>query len=212
MSYSDYQRAPIPKPARPSVSVIAICWMTFIFSPFIGFYINGKVDGSNWTPALIIASAALSIIFINTIKASINYKKLPLELRDEYKYGKLLPILPKPENCEPKLIPFNKNGTKKICLTNDGIDFTINIRQRTSITLAFEYSKLDNAESSHIPWHYLKEWQVYDDSDRCNYYKLILKTQEYIEILRPTDKATEISLLDYVRSVGQVPVRIFCDI
>lgn len=61
-------------------------------------------------------------------------------------------------------------------------------------------------------WADVAEWQVHDDSDGPNYYGVKLNDGSQIHLRRPFDPSEEVRVLDYVRTVGCRPVRLFCDI
>lgn len=63
-----------------------------------------------------------------------------------------------------------------------------------------------------MAWEEIVEWQVCDDSDGPPFYRLIETSGGFVAIGRPSDAATEQNILDFVRSVGGRPVRLFCDI
>lgn len=64
-----------------------------------------------------------------------------------------------------------------------------------------------------VPWSDLSEWEVHTDSDGPNFYRLILRTKGHILIRRfhPAE-GCEADLLDAVRHVGKLPIRLLCDL
>lgn len=64
-----------------------------------------------------------------------------------------------------------------------------------------------------VPWYDIKEWEVCTDSDGPDYYRLPLRGKGHFLIRRFTPvEGTETDLLDAVRSVGKLSIRMLCDI
>jgi len=64
-----------------------------------------------------------------------------------------------------------------------------------------------------VPWEDLKEWEVFEDGDGPNFYRLPLRTPGYVLVRRfAMIQGSESKLLDAVRSIGKLPVRLLCDI
>lgn len=216
-----YERTPIPADARPRMRFVMPLWFAIILSPFVAFAANGKVDDSNWTPGLITAGIALFALVVLHLRARANYANLPAWHRDEYAHGKLFAATA-------------GNGTRahprefvlaaphaNLRLSNEGISFppaawlgadaTRRAGAVRMLTRAWRDGCMNVADQA-IAWRDIAEWQVHDESEAADYYRLSLKDGGNVRLRRPPKPRDEHELLDAVRSLGQVPVRLFCDI
>ncbi|MEI7670270.1 MAG: hypothetical protein WCJ33_09320 [Pseudomonadota bacterium] len=206
-----YKRSKRPRTGEQAIVMFMLFCILFTFLPFM---VNDKVA------FFIIGIFAVTIIFL-IIKGISNYKKLPIEIRREYWEGKIFPILEKTENLKELIIILNKKGNEKIRLSSDGVWFTKNAllsyhrklpNHLFANPLSSEKDKTNDTEIYHIKWYYIKEWQVCTDNEGPDYYRLKLRENIDVDLYRSYDPLNEADILDFVRSTGQVPVRIFCDI
>jgi hypothetical protein len=218
---SRYERTPIPANARPRARFLIPLWFAVIFSPFVAFAANGKVDDSNWTPAVITAGLALFALVVLHVRARSNYANLPASHRDEYAHGKLF-------------TPAARNGARipahefKLAarhailrLTDEGVAFSPAAwlgadwaRRKEAVamlTRAVREGRM-NLPDRKIAWRDIAEWEVHDESDSADYYRLHLKDGGHVRLHRPPKAHDEYELLDAIRTIGQTPVRLFCDI
>jgi hypothetical protein len=64
-----------------------------------------------------------------------------------------------------------------------------------------------------LAWNQIAEWIVDADSDGPDCYRLKLRPGGEVRVRRfDPDGATECDLLDAVRGVGRVPIRLLCDV
>ena len=71
----------------------------------------------------------------------------------------------------------------------------------------------ENVGEMSIPWADIVEWSVETDSDGPDYYLLRLRPHGRTRVRRfLPDHASECDVLNAVRSVGKIPVRLRCDI
>jgi hypothetical protein len=187
--------------------------MSLLFaSPWIGFAIHGSVD----TPGLVYGGAIAVIPIVMLSAIAIRrwqvWRELPRELVDERTNGRVFPPDGAPVAEAParfsrgKLwLELQRNGvvvSQSALLTMHGVSET---------TL-----KIHAAEQTGqlwIDWREIVEWCVKSDSDGPDPYQLRLRSGGQITLRRfVPDHATECDLLDAVRSVGGVPVRVYCNV
>lgn len=214
-----YRRHPLPRNAQVSGVATLLLWMLVVLSPFVSFTVNGKVDGSNWTPAIVTACLALAILVGLNIRAGIGWRALPASLRDEYSFGRLMPPLPQDDAAEP-MLPFGprQRFTLVAGLTPRGVWFDQIAMSGASRLMRRDLDRLARRESSsshrihELPWSDIVEWEVHEDTDNVDTYKLVRADRSWVRLKRPSNPADERRLLDYVRRAGQCPVRLFCDV
>ncbi|MFM9863777.1 MAG: hypothetical protein ACKVRO_09230 [Micropepsaceae bacterium] len=213
-----YGRTPLPSDVRAPVWAIAPLWMAVIFSPFVAFWVNGKVDDSNWMPAFVTAGVSLLIIAVLHIRATANYLQLPVTVRAEHRHGKVYPALRQPM---PRVYRAFELGAKdaRLRIAKDGIHVTSAAWLRADFKRALDHMRKvqargmnPDAVEAFVPWRDIQEWAVQDDSDGPNYYSLRFAKGGYLNLRRPSAPGDEYELLDAVRSAGQIAVRIFCDV
>lgn len=215
-----YQRMAIPREARVPVALVIPLWFAIVFSPFVAFWVNGKVDDSDWTPAIVTAVVALSAIMALNLRAAANYRALPASLRDQYAHGKLLGPLSRAALRKPRDFACGAAGGS-LHAGADGVSFTAaawigsdsaHRSQRVRLLWKLMREGRYTIDPEFIPWREIAAWEVHDDSESADYYRLTLTGGGYRKLRRPASARDEIDLLDTVRSVGQVGMRLFCDI
>ncbi len=217
-----YILTPLPRSAKPPMLAVIVLWMGIVFSPFVAFTVNGRVDGSNWLPAIFTACFCLAGLVFLHVRAARVFHQLPSDVRAEYNEGRLLHPLPR-ENCETNPIEFalDKSGKSVVGLTTSGAWFAPVAVAGTSWNKVLEMADINSkahlAGGDHLPthaigWAQIAEWQVRDDRDGPAYYRMTLLDGGYINLKRPSDPAKEQLVLDYVRAIGGRPVRLFCDV
>lgn len=215
-----YGRTPLPKSAKFPLALAGLLWMAVIFSPFVAFTVNGVVDDSNWMPAYVTAGLSLLLLALLHGRAVANYFRLPKALRDEYQFGKLYPATPRPSSRGDRAFDL---GSKRavVRVSEDGVQVSPAAFLRTDFRSAIEGTHLKHTSALggqqykphlFVAWRDIKEWEVRDDSDGPDYYRLILAKGGYICIRRPSRAQDEYELLDAVRGVGQMAVRLLCDV
>lgn len=199
-----------------------VLWMGIIFSPFVAFFVNGRVDDSNWAPAIVTALACFTGLVLISMRTAHSYRQLPASIRAEYQNGRLMPPLPA-GGAEPGSIGFGPLGTDDPLagLTPKGVWFAPYAICGASWSQSWKMMdinvKAGMAGGSKMPCHFLDwaelvEWQVCDDSDGEDYYRLVLRDRGHVDLKRPASPTEEPPILDYVRKVGVRPVRLFADV
>lgn len=208
MTSNHYLLTPLPSSARTPLGWVALCFFALIFSPFVGFAIHGKVE----TPGLIIGLkfAILPLLGLTAIAIArwIAWRRLPPELVREWMHGKVVPA-----DGAPMVVPPVRfaDGDCWIRMSRDAVTAS----KQTLISMQGvpqTWSKVRAiAESGEVsaPWSDVIEWTVETDSDGPDYQSLHLRGGGRIKLRRFAPKhATESELLDAVRSVGKVPIRV----
>lgn len=212
MASTDYRRHSLPEHAKTHLGWLALCFLGLIFSPFVGFTIYGKVGIPGliiglWFAILpVLGLAAVAILRWNA------WRRLPSHIVEEWKSGKIVPVEGAPTIVPPVRFSNKKNWIETI---SEGVVLSRSCllsMQGVSDVLA-KLWVADNTEQMFIPWGDITEWGVDADSDGPDYYLLQLRCGGMARVRRfPPDYATECDLLDAVRSVGQVPVKLRCDV
>jgi hypothetical protein len=213
-----YSRTPLPKDAHAPVLPVALLWMAIIFSPFVAFTVNGRVDDSNWMPALVTAGVAFAFLALLHVRAASNYLALPVAVRAEYRHGKVFPVIRRHQARPDREFELGLK-TARIAFAKDGIRVTTAAWLRSDYKRALELARKvwahgadTNAMRVFVPWSDIQEWEVHTNSDGPDYYRLRCTGGGHVNLRRPAKPADEIELLDSVRSTGQIPVRLFCDV
>lgn len=216
-----YARTPIPADARPRMRFVMPLWLAIVFSPFAAFAANGKVDDSNWTPALITAGLALFALVLLHIRARSNYLNLPAWHRAEYTHGKLFPAIGR-QSLQAQGRQFDLASPKAVLrLSRDGLAFSAaawlgadRARRTEALRMLWHAARERrmNVPEQTILWRDIVEWQVHDGSEAADYYRVRLADGGHVRLHRPHKRRDEYELLDTVRSTGQTAVRLFCDI
>lgn len=215
-----YGRTPLPAEARTPIGFVIPLWFAVIFSPFVAFAVNGKVDDSDWTPALLTAGLSLAVLAFLSLRTRANYRDLPARVREEYERGKCFEPLPAGRMPVPRTFKLTGFGAT-LELTSAGITYSPaawlganSERRAEAVRAAWQAVKAPGwrPPPQSIAWREIAEWQVRDDSDTADYYRLMFADGGHVSLRRPPSAKEEYALLDTVRSVGRVPVRLFCDI
>jgi hypothetical protein len=218
----DYRRAPLPESTQTPILAISALWMGFIFSPFVSFYVNGRVDDSNWTPAIVTALGCFAGLLLIHARTTSRYNKVPGDIRAEYVHGRLMPPL-QDSGAGARPIEFGPRGPDRSLagVTLTGIWFAPDAIRGASWgqnrRMLDTNIKAGLAGGSKLPahafeWSELVEWQVRDNSDGPDFYRLVLHDGGHVDLMRPNNSSEEPAILDYVRAVGGRPVRLLCDI
>lgn len=209
---TDYRRTPLPKQAESPVSWIALCFMSLIFSPFLGFAVEGVVAAPGLVNAFYIAVIALFGLSFIAIRHWYAWRNLPPNIVEEYKKGKIILAEGAPAIVPPVKFTQDKDWIE---LLPNGIacaNHTLLRLQGVSEFTAKVWA-VQQGEQLFIPWSDIVEWAVQTDSDNPDYYSLVLQPSGYASLRRfKPSQACECDILDAVRSIGKVPVRLFCDV
>jgi len=220
MTRTDYYgRSPLPAEAKTPAGLVMLLWMAVIFSPFVAFTVNGKVDDSDWTPAFVTAGIALLALALLSLRTRSHYRNLPAHLRDEYERGRSFGALANARVRLPLDVKLTAHATLQ--LTRDGIAVSPGAvlrlggpRRAATVRILWRSFREGRSElpPQVIAWRDIKEWEVHDGGESGDYYHLPLADGSHVRLHRPADATAEYALLDAVRGAGRVPVRVFCDI
>jgi hypothetical protein len=212
MSSTAYRRSPLPKSAQAPLGWLAICVAGVIFSPFVGFSVHGTVDNTG----LIVGLAFSVLPFTGLVAiAAIRWyawRRLPTRLAEEWTAGKIVPA----EGAPSVLLPVQFSDLKnRVEIWPDGVVLS---RATILAILGFPGAASQKWISEQVgelfvPWKDIAEWVVETDSDAPDYYELKLHPRGKIRVQRFKPFAgNECDLLDAVRSAGNLPIRLRCDV
>lgn len=209
-----YRRTPLPQAAQPRLSWIVVCMTLLIFSPFIGFAIHGTVDEAGLVTGLRIAIIPVLGLALLAIKHWWAWRNLPSELIDERTNGRVVPAEGAPAIAVPAFFADQKRNCA-IELHAEGVIVSRGalLGFRGMADSAARNSVTQAAGGFFVPWADIKEWQVRTDSDGPNTYRLPMHVKGHADIRRFTPiQGSERGLLDAVRSIGHLDVRMLCDL
>lgn len=212
MAATEYRRTPLPDHARIRVGWIVLCFISLIICPFLGFAIDGKVAAPGLVTGLIISIFPLCGLVAIVILCWHSWRRLPSHIIEEWTTGLVIPAVGAPMIVPPvrffsqkdwiEMLPEGVNLSRHALLKMQGVPETI-----AKIWIA------EQTQEHFVAWGDVVEWTVETDSDGPDYYALKLRPKGMLSVRRfKPDSASECDLLDAVRSVGKVPVRLRCDI
>lgn len=212
MASPEYRRHPLPKRATTPLGWLALCLMGLIFSPFVGFSIHGKVAAPGLVIGLLFAAIPFAGLAAMAILRWYAWRRLPLDIAEEWTSGKLVPA----EGARAIVPPVrfsNENNWIETLSGGVALSRTCLLSMQGVSEAMAKLWVADNTGEMFIPWDEVAEWGVDTDSDGPDYYLLQLRSGGTTKVRRfPPDHATECDLLNAVRSVGQVPIRLRCDV
>jgi hypothetical protein len=207
-----YRRSPLPPEAKPKIGWIFLCLAALLGSPFLGFAIHGKVA----EPGLVIGLAIATIPLAGLAALAFSYwlaiRRLPRDLAEEWRTGRVIPPVGAPAVAVPARF---SNKKELIEIRTDGLLLSSkSLLGLRGVSDAMGKMWVSQAVGEFfVPWTDLSEWEVHTDSDGPDFYRLPLKTKGHILVGRfqPVE-GSESDLLNAVRSVGGLPIRMRCDL
>ncbi len=214
MARTEYRLTPLPASMQTRVGWVALCFMSLIFSPFVGFAIHGKVGAPGLILGLLFAILPLCGLIAIAVLRWLAWRQLPSHLVEEQKYGRVFPAEGAPTVITP--VRFSNNSKKDwIEILPEGMTLSRHtlLRMAGVPDLMAKIWVAEQTQELFVAWHDIIEWVVDTDSDGPNYYLLKLHLKGTLTVRRfEPDTATECDLLDAVRSAGKVTVRLRCDV
>jgi hypothetical protein len=216
-----YRRTPLPASADVPVWMIFGLFMLMVFSPFVAFTVNGRVDGENWAPAFLTAGVCLAVIGFLIGRSVWNYCRLPAQLRAEYSRGRVMLPLPGFGSSGRVTFVAGRDKAAVVELRSDGVRIAGAALGRgvpepagAKGAAPAKPLRLDGKRhrSVTLNWSDVREWQVRENIHGQNTYRLQLSGDRHIDVRAPDDPEAEARVLDHVRSVGLRPVRLFRDV
>lgn len=212
MAATNYRRTPLPRRARTPLGWSALCLASLVLSPFVGFAIHGKVAVPGLVIGLLFAPIPLSGLVAIAISRWYAWRRLPPHIAEEWTFGRVVPAEGAPAVVAP--LRFSSKGNwiemlpEGLAVSRSGL-LTM---QGVSDIVAKSWVA-DHSGEMFIPWADIVEWSVDTDSDGPDYYLLKLRPGGTLRVRRfRPDAATECDLLDAVRHIGKLPVRLRCDV
>lgn len=212
MASTEYRRTPLPKHAQAPIGWLALCLMGLVFSPFAGFAIHGKVAVPGLAIGLLFAVIPLLGLTVIGMLRWYAWRRLPPDVAEEWKSGRVVPAEGAPAT-EPSVRFSNKRNWIEMLPTGIALSRSCLLSMQGVSEAIAKIWIADNIGEMFIPWAEIIEWGVATDSDGPDYYLLRLSPVGIIKVHRIyPDDASECALLDAVRSIGKIPVRLYCDV
>ena len=181
-------------------------------SPFIGFAVHDEVGEAGLVTGLGVSIFPLTGLAVLAIRHFLATRRVPPEIAAEWCTGRVIPPDGAPAITAP--LEFTKKDDA-ITLRADGV-----LVSRSAL-LGFRgvpdgAARLWISQTigeCFVPWADIREWEVCDDSENPDFHRLLLTTKGHVLVRRfAAVQGSEAQLLDAVRSIGKLPVRILCDI
>jgi len=209
-----HRKHPSPSGQR-GVGWLILCWMLIIFSPFAGFALHGKVDERGLVLGLWFALLPIAGLMALAWVRRADRRRVPPEMLSEWRDGLLIPAAGAP----PVTSPWRYAGKHHwIELRADGVlvsrSALLNLGGLGDFREEIAATRTADAAGQHfVPWTAIDTWEVTTDSDGPNFHRLLLRPRGQVRIRRfRPGTGHEADLLDGVRAIGQVPVRLFDDL
>lgn len=210
---SPYRRTPQTTSRYRPVLLTGLCFMALLASPFAGFALEGKVTEEGLLTGLKLAILPLAGLAWLAVARWIAWRRLPSEVRQEWREGRVIAAEGAPRVDAP--------------IRFDGRDGFIDMRSEGVLVshkallglqgmpdgMAHRWVA-DQAGQLFLPWQDCAEWIVEDDSDGPDFYRLRLRAGGHVCVRRLHGLANgdESRLLDAVRSIGGLAVRLLADV
>jgi hypothetical protein len=207
-----YRRTPLPADAQTPVGWLAACFMALVFSPFVGFAFHGRVDDAGLVHGLWFALLPLTGLAAMALRRWRVWRRLPPGLIAEWTGGRLIPAAGAPPVLSPARFA---DKTHVIELLPSGL--VVSRGALLAVSGAREgLSRRWIAEQTgelFVAWEEIAEWCVDTDSEGPDYYALPLRAGGAIRVRRfVPDASCEGDLLDAVRAIGRLSIRLRCDV
>lgn len=208
-----YRRTPQRTAGARPVILTAICLMALLASPFAGFAMEGKVAEQGLLTGLKLAILPLAGLVWLALARWIAWRRLPVEVRHEWQKGRLIAAEGAPRIEAP--IRFAGGNDGFIELRGEGVlvsNKALLGLQGMPGAMAHRWVA-DHAGQLFLPWPDCAEWIVEDDSDGPDFYRLPLRSGGHVRVRRLHRLAgDEARLLDAVRSIGGLAIRLLADV
>lgn len=212
MAGHPYRRTPLPAAAKPRLGAILACLVGMLACPFVGFAVVGRVGEAGLLLGLGLALLPLAGLATLAWQYHQGRRRLPPALAAEWMQGKLVAAAGGPAVTPPWRYARGKDWIELRC---DGVL----VSRHALLALpgvAEAMAKLWIAREIgefFVEWAALSEWCVAEDSDAPDSYRLSLRAGGQLHLRRFRGEAAgEVALLDAVRSIGRLPVRLLCDV
>lgn len=172
----------------------------------------GQVVETGLLIGLLIALLPLLGLAVLAVMRWLTWRNLPAHVVEEWRYGRIF----MPEGAPSIISPQHfSNGKDWLVMQEQGLTFSRHalLRMTGMDQLIQKTWVVEQLGEYYLPWQEISEWSVNTDSDAPDYYRLVLSSGGAIDLRRfvPHTK-TESDVLDAVRSIGQIPVRLRCDL
>ncbi|MFZ5526874.1 MAG: hypothetical protein ACOZE7_09475 [Pseudomonadota bacterium] len=208
-----YRRRPVPMRGSGRGMLTGVCLVAVLASPFAGFAIEGRVTEQGLLTGLKFALLPLPGLVWLTLSRWLAWRRLPSTIRQEWREGRVIAAEGAPRVEAP--IRFDAGRYGFIELRSEGLVVS------TQALLGLQGAPdgmaqrwvAEQAGQLFLAWQDCTEWTVEDDSDGPDFYRLPLHAGGHLRVRRLHQRpGGEAPLLDAVRSIGGLSVRLLADI
>lgn len=207
-----YRRTPLPAAPKPRLGTIIACLATTLAGPFIGFAVLGQVSEAGLLLGLGLSLLPLAGLALVVRQYHRRLRRLPPALTAEWMQGKLVPAAGGPAVTAPWRYARGKDWIE---LRGDGLLVSRHVLLALpGVAQAMERLWMAGEIGEFfIEWAALGEWSVCDESDGPDTYRVSLRAGGRLHLRRFRGAAaSEVDLLDAVRSIGALPVRMLAEV
>lgn len=210
-----YHRTPLPAAARPRTGWLALCWMLVIGSPFVGFALHGRVAEPGLRLGAAFALLPLAAMALLWRQRRAGWRQLPPELARQWQLGRWIEPHGAPDVAAPlryadarHWIELRADGVLAARSALLAVDSGDGLRDRLH-----RLRGADAAGQYFVPWADMACWEVATDSDGPDPHRLRLRGGGCVRLRRFIARdRREADLLDGVRAIGRVPLRLRDDL
>lgn len=212
MAGHPYRRTPLPAAAKPRLGAVLACLVGMLACPFVGFAVVGRVGEVGLLLGLGLALLPLAGLATLAWQYHQGRRRLPPALAAEWMQGKRVAAAGGPVVTAPWRYACGKNWIE---LRSDGVLVSRHAllalpgvaEAMGRLWMAGEIGEF------FIEWAALGEWSVCDESDGPDTYRVSVRDGGRLHLRRFRGEAAgEVALLDAVRSIGGLPVRVLADV
>lgn len=206
-----YRRAPLPPKAHARMGGLAASVLLLIACPFIGFFMHG-VTPEGLSTGLFLGIVPATVLTALSAVQLHAWRTLDPEVAAEWRLGRVVSPEGGPQVESPAL--FADKGYN-IEFRADGIVLS------KSAVVGFRRARDAGARAwltqtlgeLFIKWSEVSEWSVRASTDAHGTYGIVLRDKSIVLVRRfIRSPEHERELLDAVRSIGSVPVRLLADV
>jgi hypothetical protein len=212
MADHPYRRTPLPAAPKPRLGAILACLAATLAGPFIGFAVVGQVSEAGLLLGIGLSLLPLAGLAVLVRQYHRRLRRLPPALAAEWMQGRLVPAAGGPAVTPPWRYARGKDWIE---LRSDGLLVSRHVLLALpGVAEAMERLWMAGEIGEFfVEWTALGEWSVCDESDGPDTYRVSVRAGGWLHLRRFRGEAAgEVALLDAVRSIGGLPVRVLAEV